>query len=554
MGRVIAVAACALVTRIVWLFAQGRTQITWDGAEYARVATNLLHGHGYTGIHGTTMYVFPPFYSLTIAALLPIVHNAETAGIIVSLLAGSAVVLPVYAIAKRMYGEGAGLIAGTIIAFLPFAVDMSVLVLSDTLFLFLAATAMYLLIRTIDEGRVVDAGAAGAMFGLAYLTRPEGMVLGFAGLAAIVCAFILRPELRRKFVPAAGAFAVLLALVASPYVYFLSSHAGSFQIEAKSAINATIAEGMRSGLSYTEAADAVDDKLNIVGPELDDEGYFTDRWVVRPTTGERISLMMTDGRRRLADVPRKLITRPYGTPLLAIASLVGLVTLPWTRRRAAGEIALFFYVAALFVSLTTVYHFWDRYAFGFTPIIAVWAGHGLDVIGRAIASRLRLRGRWPTVSATLSVAVALLFLAILPAMRSLFQGEVNSATPLTERDAGTWIAAHDPNPGHILTVDDQLVYYANGEWSMLPYVPHQPLALAYVREEHPDYLVLDRFESQQRPYIAVWLAHGVPDSHAHLVHVIGDPKMPDVAIYRWSGGQAVSRPSAPDEISLAKNP
>jgi 4-amino-4-deoxy-L-arabinose transferase-like glycosyltransferase len=526
-------AIAALVVRVGWLFALGPSQITWDGAEYARTAYNLVHGAGYVGMHGTTMVIFPPLYSLAIAALMLFGVDGETAGIAVSILAGAALVFPVYAIAARLYGARAGLAAGAIIAFLPFAVDISVLVLSDSLFALLAASGLAVLVRTLDDGRRRNALIAGFLFGLAYLTRPEGLVLGLAGTLAFAGAYALVPAIRPRIAACAAAYLFALCVTAAPYVAFISSRAHGFALEGKSAINATIAQRMRSGLSYVQAADAVDADLNEIGPELDDDGYLADRWVRHAALNERISLVASGARRRIADVPRTLLTKPFGTPLLALAAIAGLLAGPWTRRRGVAEIAIAAYVAALFLSLTTVYHFWPRYAFGFTPVLAVWAAHGLDVVAR------RVRAPAPAAVA----AVAVVFVTLLGAMRGWFRDEVNDVLPLTERAAGIWMAAYDGAPGRILAVSDQSVYYAHGTWSMLPYVPRADLAIAYVRLKAPRYLVLDRYEADERPYVAAWLAGGVPDAHAQLVHTIGDPRHPDAAIYRWNAS-AATRSSA----------
>jgi 4-amino-4-deoxy-L-arabinose transferase-like glycosyltransferase len=532
-------ALAALVVRVGWLLALGPSQISWDGAEYARSAYNLVHGAGYVGMHGTITSIFPPLYSLAIAALMMLRVDGETAGIAVSILAGAALVFPVYAIAARLYGARAGLAAGAIIAFLPIAVDLSVLVLSDSLFALLAASGLAVLIRTLDDGRPRTALIAGFLFGLAYLTRPEGLVLGLACTLAFAGAYALLPALRPRIAGCAAAYVFALCVTAAPYAAFISSRAHGFALEGKSAINATIAERMRSGLSYVQAADAVDANLDIIGPELDDDEYLADRWVRHPSLNERISLVVSDARRRIVDVPRTMLTKPFGTPLLALAAIVGLLAGPWTRRRAVAEIAIAGYIVALFLSLTTVYHFWPRYAFGFTPVLAVWAGHGLDVIAR----RLRLRAPAPAAVA----AIALVFVALLAAMPAWYRDEVNDASPLTERAAGNWMAAHDSAPGRILAVSDQSVYYAHGTWSMLPYVPRTDLALAYVRLKAPRYLVLDRYETDERPYVATWLADGIPDPHAQLVHVIGDPRHPDAEIYRWSA----SAPTASDAAGPA---
>ena len=541
----VVLACCALAVRIVWLLVQRGGPITWDGAEYARTAANMLHGFGFVGMHGTTMFTFPPLYPLAIAAVMLVTHHAETAGIVVSLLAGAALVFPVYGLAARMYGRRAALVAGTIVAFLPFAVDMSVVVLSDSLFTLLAATALYALVRSLREGAWGFGATSGALFALAYLTRPEGLVLGAAGFATLACAFVLLPQLRRRLVSCGAAFAVALALVASPYVVFLSANAHALRFEAKSAVNATIAAGMRSGLTYVQAADGVDDDLREIGPELDAYGYFIDRSVRPMSLGERVSIIITDARRRLVDIPRKLISKPFGTPFLALFALIGLCAGPWSRRRVVDELALLGYAAALFVSLTTVYHFWDRYAFGFTPLLAVWGGRGAAVAVRALFARFRrpaVPQRIAAATLTLACVLALGFLGILGSLHGWFKEAVNDSGTVTERTIGTWIAAHDATPGRILTVSDQSVYYANGTWAMLPYVSRDELAIAYVRHKDPRYLVLDRTQADERPYILAWLAHGVPDARAQLVHVIGDPRNPDAAIYRWAQTSVVAEP------------
>jgi 4-amino-4-deoxy-L-arabinose transferase-like glycosyltransferase len=165
-------AICALFTvafglRAWWLFVQQPTQITWDGAEYARAAENVLAGHGYVGLRGGLLYVFPPLYTLTIAAAMPFAHGSEGAGVLISLLSGAALVIPVYATANLVYGRRTALLAGTIAAVLPFAVNLSVLVLADALFLTLASAGLYYTLRTLRDVRPAFAAPAGVAYGLA---------------------------------------------------------------------------------------------------------------------------------------------------------------------------------------------------------------------------------------------------------------------------------------------------------------------------------------------------------------------------------------------------
>src|SRR5665213_2755958 len=162
------IAFAALAIRVGWLLWHGLGEIPWDGAEYATLAQNLASGHGYLGLRGATLFVFPPFYSLTITALLPLTGDAVRAGVAVSLLSGAALVFPLYGIASIVYGRRAGYAAAVLAAVLPFAVQLSTVVLADMLFLTLAATGLFFLVRTVDAHRYTDAVAVGLAFGLAY--------------------------------------------------------------------------------------------------------------------------------------------------------------------------------------------------------------------------------------------------------------------------------------------------------------------------------------------------------------------------------------------------
>ena len=59
----------ALSLRFLWMTTQ-KSNIGGEGAEYARLAENLIKGRGYVGIFGqATQLIFPPLYPLTIGGL-----------------------------------------------------------------------------------------------------------------------------------------------------------------------------------------------------------------------------------------------------------------------------------------------------------------------------------------------------------------------------------------------------------------------------------------------------------------------------------------------------
>jgi hypothetical protein len=105
-----------------------------EGVEYTRIAQDLIAGKGYVGIAtpGTQLF-FPPLFPFLIAGVTWTVGNAEVAARIVSILFGTLLVLPVYLIARRMFGERTAATGAT--ALHPYLIMFSVSVFCDLTFL-----------------------------------------------------------------------------------------------------------------------------------------------------------------------------------------------------------------------------------------------------------------------------------------------------------------------------------------------------------------------------------------------------------------------------------
>ena len=94
----------AFVLRLVYLvfFTDA---INPEGAEYARIAQNLLQGKGYVGLalEGREL-MFPPLYPLTIATATVATRDFYLAAQVVSFTAGLALLVAVFGIASDLYG------------------------------------------------------------------------------------------------------------------------------------------------------------------------------------------------------------------------------------------------------------------------------------------------------------------------------------------------------------------------------------------------------------------------------------------------------------------
>lgn len=135
--------------------------MAWDGANFIRTAQNLWAGQGYVGLRGSINVVHAPLYPLLIAALLPLVHDGERAGLLISVIAGSVFAGLVYGVTTRAFDARTGLLAGAIVAVHPVLVALSLDVLADQLALTLEFTGLYFLFQWLDRRRPIELAGCG---------------------------------------------------------------------------------------------------------------------------------------------------------------------------------------------------------------------------------------------------------------------------------------------------------------------------------------------------------------------------------------------------------
>ena len=151
-----------------------------DSGEYDSAARHLLAGQGFiAGLDKT--FIRPPAYSLLVAVSYALGGVGVLAAIQIVLSAATAVLVGVVARYLRP-GPLVAPVAGLVAAFYPWTFAYVGGLASETLFTFLWVAATVLLLRAAGASGGRAAAAAGAVFGLAGLTRSNLLVLG-PGLA-----------------------------------------------------------------------------------------------------------------------------------------------------------------------------------------------------------------------------------------------------------------------------------------------------------------------------------------------------------------------------------
>lgn len=123
--------------------------------------------------------------------------------------------------ARRLYDERVANITALLSAAWPLLRTNAADGLSDTPHLMLCLAAAWLAAEGLSRGRLSVLAMAAAVSGLAYWTRPEGLLVGLAIAAALAVSLIFRQRVmsRTRTVAGLALVCLTLALVAGPYVF-----------------------------------------------------------------------------------------------------------------------------------------------------------------------------------------------------------------------------------------------------------------------------------------------------------------------------------------------
>ncbi|OLD36950.1 MAG: hypothetical protein AUI57_12700 [Candidatus Rokubacteria bacterium 13_1_40CM_2_68_8] len=193
--------------------------------------------------------IFHPLYPLCIALAEPIAGEWETAGRWVSALFGALVILPAFALARGIVGREAALLCAVLIAIHPRLVLNSASVLCEATYTFFLVSGVFAARRGLVSGPRALVALAGFCLGLAYLVRPEG-ALYLVGLIAIAIFMIASGRARAAaLLPWVGAAALVFAVAAAPYVWYLGNVWGHFTLSGKIDHNLPLSTGLAAAPS-----------------------------------------------------------------------------------------------------------------------------------------------------------------------------------------------------------------------------------------------------------------------------------------------------------------
>jgi len=348
-------------------------------------------------------YFQPPLYTYFLAALYSIFNHSYMIPRLIQALLGALTAWIVFRLAGRIYNRKIAITAGIIIALYGPLIHYNGQLLITTLFIFLVSLFLLLFDRLIEKPAVLNFFIAGAVFGLAAITRPN--ILIFLPLAAVWIFFKFSNRIKKVVFFLLGAAIIILPVTVRNYVVekdfvLISSQGGvNFYMGNNPIASGRSAwvpgtakdwwgEGYRQSITIAERAAGRELKSSEIS------GYYWRRAVeemsVRPAVW--LDLMQRKIRFLLAGYEisdnediyyqrkysclsalllwNKVIAFPYGIVFpLAIFGLI--FTFSWKRQSHLLLFQISFALGLLLFFITA------RFRLPLIPIFSIWAAAGL---------------------------------------------------------------------------------------------------------------------------------------------------------------------------------
>ncbi|MBC7258330.1 MAG: glycosyltransferase family 39 protein [Chloroflexi bacterium] len=508
-------------------------RVVWgDEPFYLWLGRNWFEGRGYsfTGysdVHHTPGY---PFLS---AVFYLITGNLETASDICYVLFGTALMVPLYLLARRIYSREAGYIALLVAAVYP-ALTGTILfwgTMTEPPYYFFAYGALLALLAGMERRRAWAVFLAGLAAGAAYIVRPEGIAY-FAILLFYLVVIRLgewiagrraaNPPLQaRRVALELLCLAVGFALIFMPYMIYVRLETGAWMISEKAGV--TFVTSWRLAYGDTVAFDKATWGLDSTGLEV----FFFSRESYHVSMVEAILQAPAEFVRLVYQNVLALLAQAFSPRMFPYFFLplvgLGLFGETWSRTRAKREFLML--LSLLPVMAFLVFFIQERYIAALLPTLILWLAAGLVRLGEWVAGTARLLfgaseaprwRRWGTWLPTLLI-VAMLVVALPRIMDNTARGSFRFA----HKTVGLWIKDALPTTRDtvIMARYPAIAFYADARWEPTPNATW-PEVLRYARHVGADYFVLDSREVEKlRPQLAFLMDKTQIPPELELVHV-----------------------------------
>jgi hypothetical protein len=321
-------------------------------------------------------------------------------------------------------------------------------------------------------------------------------------------------------------------VIASPYIGWLSMHAGHLRLEGKSPLNGAVELRMATGLSANEAAFSVDHNLT-------EQGAFY-QTNVNVIGSSRLSLsdlkVMIKGRIKTALESAAVAVAGWLSPALFALAVLGLFSRPWGPGLALDQLHLLALLALSILATLFIYFAALRFYLPVLVVFSIWAGasmKGFKLWTQRSAALFGLGSRRQGVATGLAWSLAMTAVILPAAVWTIHSFVSIRSTRPVKLVAENMAAMH--RPLRISDASSPFAFHAGAEFVWLPYCD-EATALQYLKMRQVTHIVVRSDAMEWRPYIKKWVAGDVPEGRLIAQVTSGTGEKVQVYELRRAGG------------------
>ena len=488
--------------------------IRWDEPDYLWLGRNLLSGQGYT-ISGTPELHYTPLFPLLAGAIYRLTGNPEVGSAFWYVLLGGLLPIPVHFIARRIYGGQVAVLSAVLTAVFP-GLSSAILywgTMTEPLFVFLVCCSLWTVLSALHNQTWWRFSLLGALLGLAYLARPEGLMWIGASVALFAVVWALRGQLWRwRSLLYLGALLVASIIIFLPYAAYIHQHTGRWMATGKLAITYDIGEAV------LENDPALYDKVTA---SLDQETGEILWWSGKRFERSMLDILLADPAGALKRTWRNagrmrdaLLSGAIFSLFLLGPVLLGWFHEPWTRRHFEHELVLWFSVLPVLSFLP--FHVEARFFSPAFPVVLIWIAKGTVEFGRwagrtgaevmnssrAAHQQIPDLGTGQRIARWATAAVSVLLVGYLSVVNYRTVSMGMRGLSYAHKIAGLWLRENTSSDASVMSRDLAISLYADRGFVASPRAEYESY-LDYARRKGATHLVVDDREMRVlRPQLA----------------------------------------------------
>lgn len=480
------VLAAALYSVLAFILSAFLLRLTYyqtsDGIAYVRLAHHLFTGQGITINSGEPYVRHPPLYSFLLGLGGLLFRDLEFSAHLVSMLCFSLTLIPLFLLTRKIYSENTAHWASLLYATNGFLLIYSNLIMTEPLFILLIFIELYSIYKMIQATNPCfwPAFIFGMAAGLAYLTRPEGLLYYWVGALSIffLCQKPLRVRVRLVL------FSLIPFVICFlPYVFFVSKATGHLQFSGLARENIIYRQlDLSHPGQYSEVKKIyeglTDDKKKLKMVELVENFnllYYlkADRFVLIRSGLNAVLFRFLEFNKYF-----------FGGLGLLFAG-VSLIHSSWDVRRKRPELLLIAFTLPFLAQLFLLFD--QRRYLPVYPIFLIWMGNGIEVFRNWVKGAFALAEKHAN-----GIALILCLVLFLPSLWYLNRSVQKSDFHSGEKELGLWMKKSIPHIDEepVATQNHYVNYYSGSRILKLPYVEKFEDFLTYMALQKAKYFVV----------------------------------------------------------------